>query len=169
MFACVDAAYCEPAAAAACVAGSEWREETIYCQATTREARIAPYEPGAFYKRELPLIEKVLSRLTLAPDVIVIDGYVWLDAKGRQGLGAHLFEALGQRLPVIGVAKSSFAGAETWAELVYRGLSRRPLFVTAAGMSAKKAAAAVRRMHGANRIPTLLQRADALARLTITS
>jgi len=47
---------------------------------------------------------------------------------------------------------------------VLRGDSSRPLFVTAAGMNADGAAELVRGMHGLHRLPTLLKRADQLAR-----
>jgi deoxyribonuclease V len=77
-------------------------------------------------------------------------------------LGWHLFDALESKIPVIGVAKSRFEGAP--AHEVYRGASRRPLYVTAAGMTLAKAAANIQAMHGAHRIPTLLQRVDRLAR-----
>ena len=38
-------------------------------------ANVADYVPGQFYKRELP---GILSRLTAPPQVIVVDGYVYL-------------------------------------------------------------------------------------------
>ena len=107
----------------------------------------------------LALVESVEEPL----EAIVIDGYVWLDAAGRPGLGAHLFEALGGRIPVVGVAKSAFQGSPH-AERVLRGTSARPLYVTAAGLDARQAAAAVGSMHGPHRFPTVLQRADALSR-----
>jgi deoxyribonuclease V len=64
---------------------------------------------------------------------------------------------------VVGVAKRRFAGA-TDAVPVYRGLSRTPLYVTAEGISAVEAAHRVASMQGPHRIPTLLKRADHLAR-----
>jgi deoxyribonuclease V len=47
---------------------------------------------------------------------------------------------------------------------VLRGGSARPLYVTAAGLSADEAARRVRDMHGPYRIPTLLKRVDQLCR-----
>ena len=55
------------------------------------------------------------------------------------------------------------AGA-TDAVPVYRGISQTPLQVTAEGVSATEAAGWVASMHGDHRIPTLLKRADRLAR-----
>lgn len=86
-----------------------------------------PYEPGGFYKRELPfLLEAVafVERRHLV-EAVVIDGHVWL-REGQPGLGARLHEALGARKAVIGVAKTAFAGGT--AVPVLRGDSSRPLF-----------------------------------------
>jgi len=47
---------------------------------------------------------------------------------------------------------------------VLRGDSRRPLYVTAAGLDPAAAALHVRSMHGPFRIPTLLKRVDQLCR-----
>jgi deoxyribonuclease V len=122
----------------------------------------APYQPGEFYRRELPALLAILSEPPLPPGTtIVVDGYVWLGEE-RPGLGAHLWRALGERHAVVGVAKTRFTGAA--ALEVLRGRSRRPLFVTAAGLAPAEAAAGVAAMHGADRVPTLLTRADQLAR-----
>ncbi len=123
-------------------------------------ARSSPYVPGAFFQRELPAILALLEQITIPLDTLMVDGYVMLGS--RPGMGRHLFEALESRIPVIGVAKSPFEGAP--AHEIIRGLSQRPLFVTAAGIDAAKAAENIRRMHGPHRIPTLLQRVDRLAR-----
>jgi hypothetical protein len=94
---------------------------------------------------------------------VIVDGYVWLGPGNRPGLGAHLYKALYEKIPVIGVAKSIYSGA-TSARPVLRGRSRRPLYVTAAGMDSLVAAEHVRTMHGPHRIPALLKRADELCR-----
>lgn len=47
----------------------------------------------------------------------------------RPGRGAHLYEALGRGVAVIGVAKSRFVKAEP-VEPVLRGRSRSPLYVS---------------------------------------
>ena len=108
----------------------------------------------------------MIDHLTPSPAVIVIDGYVWLGANSAPGLGAHLFEALQSAIAIVGVAKSHYRD-DTWSERVYRGQSRKPLYVTAAGIEAAKAAALVSGMHGKHRIPTLLQLADRLARAAV--
>jgi hypothetical protein len=50
----------------------------------------APYIPGQFYLREMPVIGEILVTIAHV-ELVVVDGYVWL-AKGRPGLGAELYE-----------------------------------------------------------------------------
>lgn len=64
---------------------------------------------------------------------------------------------------MIGIAKRPFNGLE--ATGVERGVSKSPLWVTAAGMTEAKAAGIVAAMAGPHRIPTLVKRADQLSRV----
>jgi len=162
MLICLDVDYRDPGAVAAGVLFEGWPSAAPSREIIALVERAEPYEPGSFYKRELPCLLAVLARVTEPLEAVVIDGYVWLDGAGRRGLGAHLFEHLGQRTPVVGVAKTAFAGAD--ATPVLRGESKRPLWVTAAGLPADEAAARVASMHGPHRVPTLLQRVDRLCR-----
>lgn len=117
------------------------------------------YEPGAFYKRELPCVLALLELVREPVELVVIDGYVHL-GEGHPGLGLHLYRALGERVPVVGVAKTSFRGS-SFAQRVARGEeAKNPLFVTAAGMDEGLAAERVRAMHGPYRVPTLLRLVD---------
>lgn len=161
MLACVDAHYRDDRAVGACVVFGDWSDAVGTEEHTAECSSAAPYESGKFFLRELPPILAVLTRVTPALRVVVVDGYAWLDSE-RPGLGAHLFEALNRRSTVVGVAKTAFAGAP--AVRVLRGRSHRPLFITAAGIEPDVAAAWIRAMHGAGRIPTLLARSDRLAR-----
>jgi deoxyribonuclease V len=77
-------------------------------------------------------------------------------------LGGHLFNALGGKTVVIGVAKRPYEGAI--ALPVLRGASRAPLLVSAVGIDAIVAAEHVRHMHGNHRMPTMIKRADTLSR-----
>jgi deoxyribonuclease V len=137
--------------------------------AWTRTAMVtpgAPYQPGEFYRRELPALRAVIPASEEAGEelaLIVIDGYVDLDPAGRPGLGAHVHAEYG--VPVIGVAKTAFATA-THAAQVLRGQSRRPLYVTSAGISRTEAARVVSEMSGRYRLPDALKLADRLARGT---
>lgn len=134
---------------------------TVTAERVADISQVAPYEPGALFKRELPCIRAVLA---LGPPLglLVVDGFATLDPHGRPGLGAHAAEALD--LPVIGVAKRPFHTA-THAIEVVRGGATRPLYVTAAGgLDVAEAARIVAEMAGLHRIPTALARADHLAR-----
>jgi deoxyribonuclease V len=122
-------------------------------------AEVAPYEPGRFYLRELPVLRAVLAAIDDL-ELLVVDGYVDL-APGRPGLGAHCHEAFG--VPVIGIAKTPFRGATHAAE-VRRGTATRPLHVTAAGLAQEDAVRIVTAMSGPYRLPDAVRRADALAR-----
>lgn len=163
MIACVDVDYRASGAVAACVLFREWSDGTAARETVVPIATVEEYEPGKFYRRELPCLLSVLEAAGGAPDVVVVDGYVWLADEREPGLGAHLHEALGGRSAVVGVAKTRFMRA-TLAHEVLRGTSRHPLFVTAAGMDADEAARHVGQMHGPHRIPTLLKRVDQLCR-----
>jgi deoxyribonuclease V len=152
----------EPARAA-CVLLDDWSSAAPRAEQVVLVHDIAPYVPGEFFRRELPPVLRVLGSLPALPSIVLVDGYVWLDPNGRRGLGAHLHEALEGAAAVVGVAKTAFRG-ETGAVALLRGESARPLFVSAVGISIDDAVAGVRAMHGAHRLPTLLQRVDHLAR-----
>jgi deoxyribonuclease V len=150
----------------ACAAGivfPDWASPTSVAEHVVQLDEVADYEPGQFYKRELPCVLAVLERVEFGVHGIIIDGYVILDEHGTPGLGGHLWEQLEQRVPVIGVAKNPFSRPNPSIE-VLRGDSQRPLYVTALGVEAQTAAADVRRMHGRFRLPTMLKRVDRLCR-----
>jgi deoxyribonuclease V len=163
MLACVDVDYRDEGAVAACVLFRDWADEAPGAERVERIARVEPYRPGQFYRRELPCLLAVLGPVAEGLRAVVIDGYVWLRDESAPGLGGHLYEALGRAVPVVGVAKTRFRSAEV-ARPVLRGGSGRPLYVTAAGVSADEAAGHVRAMHGPYRTPTLLKRVDQLCR-----
>lgn len=119
----------------------------------------AAYQPGQFYLREMPLIVKALEDFNLETiEAIVVDGYVYLDANGRLGLGGHLFHELDDKVPIIGVAKSYFR--DNNAVPVLRGESKKPLYVTAYGMPPEVAAGHIRTMAGNYRMPDMLGAVD---------
>jgi deoxyribonuclease V len=162
--ACLDVAYSSTGAAAACVMIQRWdAKDANRIEVRRFDGPQERYEPGAFYKRELPLLMSIISEFKDAIEVIVVDGYVWLGADNQSGLGGHLFSSLGHRTPVIGIAKTQYRN-DTWSIPVLRGESRRPLFVTSAGIQTNTAAECIRRMHGDHRIPTILALTDRTAR-----
>jgi deoxyribonuclease V len=162
MIAFTDVHYADTSALAACVIASDWADAKPFTSVTARISPIAEYEPGAFYKRELPCLLAVLER---APKFthVVIDGYVWLDSAQSPGLGAHLHEALGRKVPVIGVAKTAFRGSEMALRLERPG-TEKPLFVTSIGLTPELALEHLKRLHGPYRIPTMLKLVDQLSR-----
>ena len=125
--------------------------------------RVGEYEPGQFYKRELPCILALLETLETFPEIIVIDGYVYLGNEKNPGLGQRLYDAIEGRSIVIGVAKTRFQDTPTSAE-IYRGKSQNPLYVTAIGLSLSEAKRFIMDMQGENRIPALLKRVDRLTK-----
>ncbi|BAV05826.1 Endonuclease V [Filimonas lacunae] len=126
---------------------------------------IEAYEPGAFYKRELPCIASLLQQMPATlPQAIIIDGFVVLDDEGNKGLGGYVFELLEGKVPVIGVAKTDYAGFEQLKRAVLRGESQRPLFVSALGMDIDTAAAHIKSMYGEFRIPQVLKELDTLTK-----
>ncbi|MFD2521565.1 endonuclease V [Emticicia soli] len=140
---------------------NEWADAKYTQKIEKYRNDIAEYEPGAFYKRELPCIMDILADLDLSQlKYIVVDGYVYLDDEAKPGLGAHLYEALTTKVPVIGVAKTSFANNKKYVAEVYRGTSQKPLYITAIGEDLAQAAAMVKRMAGEYRFPTLLKELD---------
>lgn len=157
----VDVAYAESTAFAAGVCFDDWSDAAPSHELVLRIDDAEPYVPGEFYRRELPCILAVLDAAPSRPDVIVVDGYVWLDDR-RPGLGARLHDASGG-IVVIGVAKTKFGDASSAAPLL-RGSSATPLFVSAAGIELDEAAAHIGAMHGPHRIPSLLRRVDQLCR-----
>ncbi len=69
---------------------------------------VEPYQSGQFYKREMPCILKLLQQISEPYDIIIIDGYVYLDGKSQEGLGKYLYDNLQDKKPVIGIAKNKF-------------------------------------------------------------
>ncbi len=166
MLAFMDVGYHESSARAAAVLAEHWQACAASHQQIVDLPEVAPYEPGAFYLRELPCLLALIQALPQTPSLLVIDGYVWLDAQFRPGLGAHLYQALGEQIPVVGIAKTAFAGADTCPliEPVLRADSRRPLYVSCVGTDLHRTALEVQHMHGLHRIPSLLKLVDALSR-----
>lgn len=166
MLVAVDVDYRAAEAVAACVGFRAWPDAAAAVELVVKTpGAAAAYQPGAFFRRELPAVLAAIRRLTVPPAIVVVDGFVWL-GPGVPGLGARLHDALDRRVAVVGVAKRPFAGASGDARAILRGASLDPLYVTAIGTDPDAAATGVRAMHGPHRLPTLLKRADQLARQT---
>ena len=161
MIACLDVAYHDTRAAAAGIVFRDWHDEFVIAEHLISLGDIQPYQSGQFFMRELPCLSAIL-RVLPPVQVVLVDGYVWLE-ECRPGLGAHLYHSLDDRVSVIGVAKTRYRGAENIQE-IRRGTSKRPLYISAVGLSVPQAAGHVCSMRGPHRIPTLLKRVDLLSR-----
>ena len=124
---------------------------------------VSTYIPGQFYKRELPCILSLINEHNLSPKYIVIDGYVYLDGYSKPGLGKHLYDALHGKIKIIGVAKKPFSEISDEYE-IFRGSSKKPLYITCAGEELSTAKANVRAMYGNHRIPYMLNKVDQVCR-----
>ncbi len=144
---------------------ADWSDATIYESGAFELVVKADYEPGNFYKRELPCILNAIEQMDLSDiEFIIVDGYVVLDDDGKKGLGGYLFEALDQKVKIIGVAKNKFQKNKSKVSEIYRGQSEKPLFVTSLGIEHTEAAALIQQMDGAYRFPTVLRAVDQLSR-----
>jgi len=166
--ACIDVGYTESeskptTAVAACVVINEWRDASPASEYMVHLPEVQDYHPGEFYRRELPCIQAVLAQLSSPPKYVVVDGYVWLDNENHPGLGAYLYQSLGNETPVVGVAKNPFKRSEFATEL-RRGNSVRPLYITSVGIPVAQAVINIAAMHGPHRFPAILKRVDHLSR-----
>ena len=82
----VDVDYKGAGARASCVLTESWEAESPTSTYIRDIEAVEPYEPGNFYRRELPCIVSVLRMLPLLPEIVVVDGYVWLSSADRSGL-----------------------------------------------------------------------------------
>jgi deoxyribonuclease V len=163
MILAVDVDYRDRGAFIAGVAFENWQDAGEKSVFRSRLDEIEDYMPGQFYRRELPCILKLIEEHQLVPDLIVIDGFVYLDGRSRPGLGKHLYDALQGKISVVGVAKRPFNDIAQECEL-YRGASKKPLYITSVGIPLSEAKAYIKSMHGEYRIPALLKKADRISK-----
>ncbi|WP_201607265.1 endonuclease V [Psychrobacter immobilis] len=136
----------------------------ILSEHTVNVNNVAPYESGQFYKREMPCLLALINQIKEPFDVIIIDGYVFLDSVGKAGLGKYLYDNLANKKPIIGIAKNHFYDiTEDYA--VWRGISKRPLYVTSIGINITTAKEMVSKMEGEHRIPKMAADVDKLGRV----
>jgi deoxyribonuclease V len=163
MKAVLDVHYAKERAFAACIVFNTWLDS----EPTETYRAVVPvlsrYRAGSFYERELPCLLAVLNHTKHQYSTIVIDGFVHLKKPVGKGLGVHLYESLPYSTVVIGVAKSPLNMAECFVP-IFRGKSKKPLYISSVGCEVEKAATSILNMHGPYRIPTLLLLADQHAR-----
>lgn len=160
-----DTYYYEDFAKTVCIAFEDWLSDVEKEIFTEKTEIISDYQSGAFYKRELPCILSLLSKIKLHEnDIIIVDGFVTLNNDGKMGLGGYLFEALDQKIPIVGIAKNNFSAPDDKRRAVLRGESKTPLYLTAMGIDVDDIKIKLKKMHGNYRIPTLLKKLDLLTR-----
>jgi deoxyribonuclease V len=162
----VDVNYKEDKALVAGILFKDWEDCEPTSQLTVQIDQIAEYEPGQFYKRELPCILALFEQLESLPEYIVIDGYVYLGEERKAGLGKYLYDALEGKIAVIGVAKTRFKDTPSETELC-RGSSQRPLYVTVEGIDLREAKSAIALMCGTDRMPVILKMVDRLSKQSL--
>lgn len=129
----------------------------------SRIAHVEKAGRGELDLRELPCVMQLLREHSLAPELILVDGFVHLDADETPGLGQYLYQALGGKVPIVGVSKRSLPGLSAQFE-VMREEEMQPLLVTCAGIDIGAAKARLRAMHGRKRAPTLMKLVARLAK-----
>jgi deoxyribonuclease V len=148
---------------AAAVAFDAWDAAEATKTCVSRIAHVEKAVRGELDLRELPCVMQLLREHSLAPELILMDGFVHLDADETPGLGQYLHQALGGTVPIVGASKKSQPGLSVQCE-VMREEEAPPLFVTCAGMDIGAAKARLRAMHGRKRVPTLMKLAARLAK-----
>ena len=143
-------------ALAAAVAFDEWDAPEADRSYTCRIDQVEKPVRGEPDLRALPCLLQLLRQHALAPDVILFEGFVHLDAMESAGLGRHLYHALGSRTAIIGVARAPLPGTPAQFE-VHREAEASPLYISCVGIDLGAAKARLRAMHGKRRLPTLLK------------
>lgn len=168
MIVAFDTYYFDNKAKTVCIFFPSWEEEDNYEVIEETLEGIQDYQSGEFYKRELPCILSLYKKIPQGDvDTIIVDGYVYLDDNFKFGLGAHLYKTLGEKIAVIGVAKSNFSTLLQNKQELLRGKSLKPLFISAIGIDLEKATSFIKSMKGEYRIPTLLKTLDKLTKTEI--
>lgn len=164
MIAAIDVHYSDDnIATAGAIVFSGYKDTKEYRAYKTDIPEAEDYVPGQFYRRELPGLIAVIRMIEEEIDTVIIDGYV--DLGEEPGLGRYLWKSLDGNKRVIGVAKEYFRGS--YPVKIFRGKSRKPLYITSAGIEQTVAAGLIEGMHGKFRLPTLLKKADSLSRTGI--
>ena len=69
MIACLDVDYRDAGATAACLLFQDWSDEQSIEEIVIPIDRVEPYEPGQFYRRELPCLRAVLAAVRTKPRI----------------------------------------------------------------------------------------------------
>jgi deoxyribonuclease V len=147
----------------AAMAFDEWDAAEASRTFTSRVVFVAPPVRSPRGVAELAGVLQLLHEHALQPELIVIDGPVYLDATEKPAWGHELYDALGGRSAVVGLSTREIPGLPAQFK-VWRDEEARPLVVTCIGIDLGAAKVRVRTMHGRRRVPTLMKLAARLAR-----
>ncbi|HDG9763173.1 endonuclease V [Acinetobacter nosocomialis] len=159
----VDVFYNDEGAKSVAGVFENWGSQHFYKTYEINIGNVEDYVPGQFYKRELPCILSVLGIVEEEYEYILIDGYVFLGAESKAGLGKHLWDALAIKKPIIGVAKNYFKDTPEDC-VVLRGKSQKPLYITSIDIPLNVAKENIMQMYGNHRIPNLIKQIDLKSR-----
>jgi len=161
MILAVDVYYYKNKAKVVGVLFKDWKDSQPFDVKSIYVNEIAPYESGSFYKRELPCIISLLNNIDLTGiEFIVVDSFVYINDDKKLGLAGYLYEYFNGKIAVIGVAKNSFHLNEKNVKKVYRGKSKKPLYISSIGRNLSSAVLFISSMFGDYRFPTLLKTLD---------
>lgn len=151
-----------------CISFNNWSDNSDYSIYSEVKEGVEEYTPGEFYKREMPCILSLLEKIDKQDiEAIIVDGFVYLDDDFKLGLGGYLYKALDEQIPIIGVAKTNFATIVNLKKTLYRGDSKKPLYITSIGVDIDTATENIRSMSGKYRMPSLLKELDRLTKYNI--
>lgn len=148
---------------AAAVAFDAWDAAEADKTCVSHIAHVEKVATGQLDLRELPCVMQLLREHSLEPELILLEGFVHLDADETPGLGQHLYQALGGKVPIVGVSKKRLPALSEQFE-VMREEEAAPLVVTCAGIDIGAAKVRLRAMHGRKRVPTLVKLAARLSK-----
>ena len=161
MIVAFDTYYYENSAKTVGIGFHNWTDNEVAIIKSEIIEGVSDYEPGKFYKRELPCILSLLNKFEISGIMtIIVDGYTTIDNQGKNGLGGYLYESLDRKIPIVGVAKNRFKLNSKNAKEILRGNSSNPLFISALGIDLNLATEKIKSMHGDYRIPTILKMVD---------
>jgi deoxyribonuclease V len=160
-----DTYYFDNKAKTVCLEFETWTSKEYFRLYSEITDNIEEYISGEFYKRELPLILSLYEQVEAKNiEAIIVDGFVYLDDNKKLGLGGYLYKALGEKIPVIGVAKTNYVKINKLKKILLRGKSINPLYITSAGIKTGRATELIKKMTGNYRIPAILKYLDTLTK-----
>ena len=73
IYCCMDVDYREQGAVASAILFEDFQSDNTLAEVSVKITQVADYEPGQFYKRELPCLTTLIDSLAIKPDVFIVD------------------------------------------------------------------------------------------------